>query len=113
MKAKKFKVVKVSLKEYLLATTMPIILVLFAVMLGAFYINITLELKTREIQKYLEEYELLKQEINMLTEIKDNYEIIIEDNKQLQSKKDKLENKISELSYKISLIDNKIDKFNN
>lgn len=95
-------------KLYIIATI--IIIILFSVMLFVFYQNITLKLERNKLNKYLEEYQLLKEKIDYLTEIKENYNIIVENNNNLSIKKTELENKIEEINKSISNMNTKIDK---
>lgn len=75
-----------------------------------FYQNIALKFKKNELDHYLEEYQLLKEEINYLIEIKENYEIIVRNNEELKIEKTNLENKITELNNKINNLNKKMDK---
>lgn len=111
MRTKKFKVVKISITEYLMAASVYVIIILLAIMLTIFYHNTMLEVKTNMMNDYLEEYQILKEEIDTLIEIKENYEIIIKNNEELESKTTELESKISELNNQISKLNKKIDKF--
>lgn len=108
---KKYRIVKASFKDYLIVIIMSINVILFVSTLGMLYKNIILEKKTNNLKSYLIEYQVLQQEIDILKEIKENYEIVIKSNEELQSKKKELENKITQLKIKISNIDKKIDKF--
>lgn len=110
MKRKKFKIVKTSLIEYLLSASLLIIILLFILILIMFYQNITLEDQSKELKYYLEEYKLIKKEIDILIDIKENYEVVLNNNNELQITKQKLENKISELERQTLIIENKIDK---
>ena len=95
-------------KLYIIATI--IISILFSVMLFVFYQNITLKLERNKLNKYLEEYQLLKEKIDYLIEIKENYNIIVENNNNLSIKKTELENKIAEINKSITNMNIKIDK---
>lgn len=95
-------------KEYIISITL--ISILFVIMLFTFYQNISLKMKRNELNKYLEEYHILKEEINTLTEINDNYEITIKNNEELEIKKTKLENQITEINNKINNLTKEIDK---
>ena len=79
-------------------------------MLIEFGINIFLILKNNKLNFCLEEYQLIKEEVDYLIETKENYEILIENNEQLQKQKINLENKIIELNDKINSLNTKIDK---
>lgn len=81
-KKNKFKVIK-----WQTILTIILILLLCVVMLFTFYQNITLKLKRNELNAYIEEYQILKEELNKLEEIKENYEIIVADNNDLETKK--------------------------
>ena len=54
--------------KYLVSTI--IIIVLFVIMLFVFYQNITLKFKRNDLNDYVDEYHLLKEEIDNLKEIK-------------------------------------------
>lgn len=109
MNKKKYKKVKNDIKliyKFLIST----IVALFVIMIIVFYQNINLKLKRNELNDYLEEYKLLKEEIDKLQHLKDDYEIIIKNNQELEQEKIKLQNKLSELDSKITNLNKKIAK---
>ena len=95
-------------KKYVISTT--IILLLFSIMLIVFCQNITLKIDRNKLNEYLEEYKELKSEIDHLTEIKENDNIIVENNNNHSAKKTELENKIAEINKNIANMNAKIDK---
>lgn len=95
-------------KEHIISITL--ISVLFVIMSMTFYKNITLKIKRNELNKTLKEYYTLKEEIDNLTELKDNYEITIQNNETLADEKQSLENKIKELNNKINNLNKSLDK---
>ena len=108
-KAEKNNKIKIVMQDKYIISTL-IITILFIIMLVMFYQNITLKLKRNELNEYLKEYQLLKEEIDYLTEIKEKYEVIVKNNEELQTEKTNLENKITELNNKINNLNTKIDK---
>jgi len=100
-----FKIIK---ENYIISTT--ILIALFTAMLFVFYQNITLKTKRNELNDCLEEYKLLKEEIDSLKEIKENYEIVVKNNEELEIKKSELENRKTELNNKINNLNSEIDK---
>jgi len=110
MKKRKYKKAKTSITEHLYTAAVVIISILFVVMLVTFYQNIILKTKRNELSQYLEEYKQLKKEIDGLTEIKENYEIILKNNEELKTEKKELKNKITELNKQISNLNRKIDE---
>ena len=79
-------------------------------MLVVFYQNIVLKLKRNELNKYIDEYKELKEEIDYLTYINENYEILEKNNQDLENKITGLENKINELNNKKTNLINGIEK---
>ena len=108
-KAEKNNKIKIVMQDKYIISTL-IITILFIIMLVMFYQNITLKLKRNELNEYLKEYQLLKEEIDYLTEIKEKYEVIVKNNEELQTENTNLENKITELNNKINNLNTKIDK---
>lgn len=94
--------------KYIVSTF--VILSLFIIMLIVFGINIFLKLESNKLNSNLEEYQLIKEEIDYLTEIKEKYEILVKNNEELEKQKMNLENKIIELNNKINNLNIKIDK---
>lgn len=95
-------------KEYLISTIF--ISILFIIMLIVFSQNINLKLQRNKLNEKLEEYYILKEEINNLTELQENYEITIKNNEELSNKKASLEAKIKELTTKKNKLNQEIDK---
>lgn len=95
-------------KKYIISTI--VISCLFVIMLLVFYQNITLKMKRNELNEYLKEYKSLKEEVDYLKEIKNNYAVILENNEKLETEKSNLETKIEELNNKVKNINSKIDK---
>ena len=87
-----------------------IIALLFIIMLIVFFQNISLKLKRNELNRYLDEYKALKEEIDYLNHINENYEIIEKNNQDLENKKLELENRIKQLNGKISNLNTGIEK---
>lgn len=94
--------------KYVISTI--IITLLFIIMLVIFFQNISLKLKRNELNRYLDEYKVLKEEIDYLNYINENYEIIEKNNQELENKKTELENKIKQLNSKISDLNIGIEK---
>lgn len=74
------------------------------------YNNITLNNRNRNLQDTLEEYKTLREEIDSLNNLKENYDIAKLNTENLTTQKEDLETKINELNTKINNLNQKIDK---
>lgn len=74
------------------------------------YNNITLNNRNRNLQDSLEEYKTLREEIDSLNNLKENYDIAKLNTENLTTQKEDLETKINELNTKINNLNQKIDK---
>lgn len=74
------------------------------------YNNITLNNRNRTLQDSLEEYKTLREEIDGLNNLKENYDIAKLNTENLTTQKEDLETKINELNTKINNLNQKIDK---
>lgn len=95
-------------KEYII--TISVISILFAIMLIIFTQNINLKKQRNKLNETLEEYYALKEEIEYLTKLQDNYELTIKNNDQLLNKKINLENEIKELNDSKNKLTKEIEK---
>ena len=94
--------------KYIISTSF--IIVLFITMLMVFYQNINLKLERNKLNKYLEEYKVIKEEIDRLEEINSQYEAVIKNNELLLNEKDNLQSRKNELNNKIKEVKAKMDK---
>lgn len=72
-------------KEYRVSVLL--ISILFVIMLIVFFQNINLKIQRNKLNEKLEEYYTLKEEIDDLTKLQENYEITIKNNEELPNKK--------------------------
>ena len=86
------------------------IIVLFLIMLLVFYQNITLKIERNKLNEYLDEYKVLKEEIDYLEKISTEYEVAIKNNKLLSNEKDNLQSRKNELNIKIKNVKSKIEE---
>lgn len=86
------------------------IIVLFLIMLLVFYQNITLKKERNKLNEYLDEYKVLKEEIDYLEKISTEYEVAIKNNKLLSNEKDNLQSRKNELNIKIKNVKSKIEE---
>lgn len=84
--------------------------ILFGALIYSLYINITLGAKNKEMKEYLDEYRGLKEEIDRLDNLKDNYDLVKMNNDDLAKQKSSLEEKIVSLNNKINNLKKSIDK---
>ena len=82
----------------------------FIVLIITLYNNITLNNKNKELQGYLDEYKELREEIDKLNNLKENYDIVKLNNNNLTNQKKELETRINELNNEIKNLNKKIDK---
>lgn len=101
-KKKKNKIIKIIADLSFLGTILVLTITL--------YNNITLNSRNRNLQDSLEEYKTLREEIDSLNNLKENYDIAKLNTENLTTQKEDLETKINELNTKINNLNQKIDK---
>lgn len=95
-------------REYV--TSIVIISILFIIMLVAFVQNISLKVNRNKLNEKLGEYYALKEDIDNLKKLQENYEITIKNNEELSNKKISLEKEIQQLNNKKNNLRNEIEK---
>lgn len=81
-----------------------------AILIITLYNNITLGNEKKLLEGYLTEYKEIKEEIDKLNNLKENYDLAKLNTENLIVEKQSLETKIKELNNQISNLNNKIDK---
>lgn len=95
-------------REYVISIAL--ISILFIIMLVAFIQNISLKVNRNKLNEKLEEYYRLKEDIDNLKKLQENYEITIKNNEELSNKKISLEKEIEQLNNKKNNLRNEIEK---
>ena len=95
-------------KRYIISILL--ISVLFIFMLIVFFQNISLKINRNKLNEKLEEYYTLKEEIDNLTKLQENYEVTIKNNEELSNKKNNLQKEIEGLNNRKNNINKEIEK---